>query len=302
MSNATQHKKALLATFLGYMIWGVGFMFARVALQILPFPAIMLTIRFIAAFAMMNLLVLCGAAKIRFRGKNLRPLLILAISEPIYFFLETYGILYTNATFAGSMSAATPIAAIAMAAVFLKEYPTKKMILWSLLPIIGVIVITVAGNDLGIIQPIGVVCLIGLLFTAGAYRTANRSSSAEFSSFERFYAVLTACTAAFTPIGIYQISRHTAEVKAALSDGRFLLAVAMLAIFGSVLANILVNYGAAHLSVAALSTMGALQTVCSSVTGVLLLGEPISLWLLSGIVLIIFGVYMAAQEEQRRKI
>ncbi len=295
-TTAQTNKKALFSGLLGYIIWGCSFLFTRMALQVLPMPTVLLAIRFLLAFIVMNLMVLCGLAKVNFRGKKLRALLILAVSEPICFFFESYGILYTNATFAGAMSAASPIAAILMAAAFLGERPTKRMLVWCFLPIVGVIITTVAGENLGIAEPIGVLCLLGLCFSTGAYRTANRSSSQEFTPFERFYAVLAACTIAFTPIGLIQMRGHMEEVKLALTDGRFLFALVMLILFCSLAANILVNYGAGYLSVATMATMSAIQTVCATVTGVLILGEPMTLPLLVGTALIVFGVYRAARE------
>ncbi len=291
------NRKALFSALLGYIIWGCSFLFTRMALEVLPMPTVLLAIRFLLAFAVMNVMVLCGAAKVDFRGKKLRALLILAVSEPICFFFESYGILLTFATFAGAMSAASPIAAILMAAVFLGEKPSKRMIVWCLLPIVGVIITTVAGESLGIAEPLGVLCLLGLCVSTGAYRTANRSSSQEFTPFERFYAVLAACTLAFTPIGLYQMRGHMEEVKAALMNGEFLFALVMLILFCSLAANILVNYGAGYLNVATMATMSAIQTVCATVTGVLILGEPMTLPLLAGTALIVIGVYKAAREK-----
>lgn len=298
MTNCSQHKKAVLCTLLGYIIWGCSFLFSRVALQILPLPMVVLTLRFVTAFVMMNLLVLCGAAQLRLRGKNLRPLLLLALTEPLCFFFESYGILYSNATFAGAMSAVSPIAAILMAAVFLKERPSRHMLVWCLIPIVGAVILAVAGKDLGIVGPLGVFFLVGFCLASAAYKTANRGSSAEFTPFERFYAVLTACVVVFTPIGVYQASQNVAAVKAALGQPKFLWALAMLILLCSLAANLLVNYGAARLSVGVMATMGAIQTVCASVSGVLLLNEPVSVWLVVGTVLIIFGVYMASREEE----
>ena len=60
---------------------------------------VQMSLRFLLAFLLLNLMMLFGWEKIRLRGKNLRPLIVLSCVEPIYFFFESYGIYYSNSTF-----------------------------------------------------------------------------------------------------------------------------------------------------------------------------------------------------------
>ena len=96
---------------LGHIIWGFSVLFSKVAMEVAQ-PDVLLSIRFLLSALLMTLMILFGKAKLSLRGKNLKPLLLLAVTEPMYFYFESYGILYTNATFAGVVLAVAPAVAI----------------------------------------------------------------------------------------------------------------------------------------------------------------------------------------------
>ena len=109
-----QYRFALLAALAGNAIWGFSFLFTRTALKVTAVPAVLLSMRFGIAFLIMTGMILLGKGSFRLKGKKVAPLLFLGIVEPVCFLLETYGILYTNATVAGVVMA-------------LCEYITKKL-------------------------------------------------------------------------------------------------------------------------------------------------------------------------------
>ena len=120
---------APLAALLGYGIFGFSFLFSKLALNQAS-PLVLLAVRFIVAFALMNLILFVGKIPFSLKGKPVKPLLLLGIIEPvIYFLCESYGIKLTNATVSGVIIALVPIAALAAAAVFMHEKPSKKQAL-----------------------------------------------------------------------------------------------------------------------------------------------------------------------------
>ena len=129
----------LVTAALGNRFWGVSYLFTRTALQVTT-PEIMLSVRFTISLLLMSVPLLLGREKLSFKGKPLLPLIGMAVAETMVFFTESYGILYTNATFAGVFVAVTPIVAMALAALILKEYPARRQILLCLLTVVGVIV------------------------------------------------------------------------------------------------------------------------------------------------------------------
>ena len=290
MPNQTKENRlALLAALGGNAIWGFSFLFTRTALKVIGQPAVLLSMRFIIAFCIMSTMLLLGKAKVNFKGKQLLPLLFLGIVEPMCYLLETYGILYTNATVAGVVMAVSPIASIVMAALFLHEIPSRGQMLFCLLPVAGVILITVAGSDLGMLLLLGN-CLMG-----GAYRTANRKSAETFTPFERTYAVVTVSAVSFFTMAMLQLKGDVSAYLAPLAEPSYVVSLAVLSVFCSVVAYLLVNYGSGRMTVAKMATCGAISTVCSTFAGVVLLHEPVSALMLLGAALIVVGVWLVTR-------
>lgn len=291
-----QYRLALLAALAGNAIWGFSFLFTRTALKVVDLPAVLLSMRFVMAFLIMTGMILMGKAKFTLKGKKILPLLFLGIVEPLCFLLETYGILYTNATVAGVVMAVSPIVSILLAALLLHEIPSRGQLLFCLLPVAGVILITVAGSDLGIVTPLGMILLLGNCFTAGAYRTANRKSAEEFTAFERTYAVVTISAVAFLTMALIQLKGDVGAYLAPLGDVSYVTSLLVLSVFCSVVAYLLVNFGSGLMSVAKMATFGAISTVCSTFAGVVLLKEPVSWLILVGAALIILGVWQVTRK------
>ena len=285
---------ALCCGVTGNVIWGASYLFTRIAQQEAP-PMVQMSLRFLLAFLLLNLMMLFGGEKIRLRGKNLRPLIVLSCVEPIYFFFESYGIYYSNSTFAGVTLAIVPVIAIGMGVLILKEYPTRKQFLLCFVPIAGVILVTIAGSGLGAVQPIGVVLVFGACLFAAFYRVYNKDSSAEFTAFERSYFVIGMCMLVFTVAALCMERGDLTPFAAALHSKRFVLSTLVLSVFCSVAANILVNYSASILPMAIFSNLGSLITVCAMFLGIIFLDEPTNALSLVGSAMVLVGLFLIAR-------
>lgn len=285
---------ALCCGVTGNVIWGASYLFTRIAQQEAP-PMVQMSLRFLLAFLLLNLMMLFGGEKIRLRGKNLRPLIVLSCVEPIYFFFESYGIYYSNSTFAGATLAIVPVIAIGMGVLILKEYPTRKQFLLCFVPIAGVILVTIAGSGLGAVQPIGVVLVFGACLFAAFYRVYNKDSSAEFTAFERSYFVIGMCMLVFTVAALCMERGDLTPFAAALHSKRFVLSTLVLSVFCSVAANILVNYSASILPMAIFSNLGSLITVCAMFLGIIFLDEPTNAMSLVGSAMVLVGLFLIAR-------
>ena len=285
---------ALCCGVTGNVIWGASYLFTRIAQQEAP-PMVQMSLRFLLAFLLLNLMMLFGWEKIRLRGKNLRPLIVLSCVEPIYFCFESYGIYYSNSTFAGVTLAIVPVIAIGMGVLILKEYPTRKQFLLCFVPIAGVILVTIVGSGLGAVQPIGVVLVFGACLFAAFYRVYNKDSSAEFTAFERSYFVIGMCMLVFTVAALCMERGDLTPFAAALHSKRFVLSTLVLSVFCSVAANILVNYSASILPMAIFSNLGSLITVCAMFLGIIFLDEPTNAMSLVGSAMVLVGLFLIAR-------
>ena len=293
-SAASRNALALAAVTMGNVIWGFTFLFTRVALRTTD-PAVMLSLRFVVAFLLLNVLLLTGHEKVSFRGKNPKGILALTVTEIAYFYFESYGVLYTNATFSGMVLAVSPIVAIVLAMVFLKEYPTRQQALFCILPVVGVMLIVSAGKTLGVITPIGALFLLCSCLTSGAYKTANRKAAESFTVFERTYAMMGVSSVAFTVSALFSTHGDAQLWLAPLTSPVTMACIVALGCLGSIAANLLVNYAAGILPVVKVSTFAALCTLVTMVAGVLILHEPMSLMGVVGSVLIIIGIWQVSK-------
>ena len=286
-------KKAAIAVLyaaLGNIIWGFSFLFTKTGLAVAPNPNVMLAHRFILSTLFMGIPLLLGKEKISFKGKNWKPVVLLLLMQSCYFLFETYGILYTNATIAGLVLAVVPVVTIGTGALFLREYPTRRQALFCILPVAGVIIMTVSGKELGVVTPLGIIFLLLTMLVSAVFKTANRKAAQEFSSFERTFLVLANSAVVFSLVGMGSVDWNVAAFAAPLLQGKYLLSVLCLSLLCSIVANLLVNYASGHMSVFKLSSFGSLSTLCSMVAGAVFLREPVSISLLLGAVLILVGI------------
>ena len=278
---------AVLFPVAGFTIWGFSLLLTRVG-QRYASPMVLLSIRFLLAFALLNIPLL-GREKLRLRGKNLRPLAVLGVLEPLCFVFESYAIYFTNATVTGVVSALSPIVAMALAALLLRERPTRHQALFSLLPVAGVIVLTAAGQQVGAVSWMGIPFLIAYSVGSGYYKVANRSA-ADFSPYERTYVLLLSCAVFFTAAALIENRGDLSAYAQPLCQPQFIAVVVLLSVFCSIAANMLVNYGAGRISVTKMSAIGNINTVISAFAGVVFLREPFTWVMLLGAVLVLTGV------------
>ena len=280
---------AVLFPVAGFTIWGFSLLLTRVG-QRYASPMVLLSVRFLLAFLLLNVpLLLLGKEKLRLRGRKLRPLVVLGILEPLCFVFESYAIYFTNATVTGVVSALSPIVAMALAALLLREYPTRRQAMFSLLPVAGMILLAAAGKEIGVVTWIGVPFLLGYSVCTGYFKVANRTA-AEFSPYERTYVLLLSCSVFFTGAALVECKGDLSAYAQPLHQPLFVAVVVLLSVFCSIAANMLVNYGAGRISVTKMSAIGNINTVISAFAGVVFLREPFTWVMLLGAVLVLTGV------------
>lgn len=285
---------AVVFSVLGFSIWGFSLLLTRIG-QRYASPMVLLSVRFTLAFILLNIPLLTGREKLRFRGKTLRPLILLGVLEPLCFVFESYAIYFTNATVTGVVSALSPIVAMVLAVLVLREYPTRRQALFLLLPVTGVILLTAAGQEVGAVQWIGIPFLLGYSICSGYYKVANRSAAA-FSPYERTYVLLLICAVFFTSAALVESRGNLTAYTDALRQPVFVVAVLLLSVFCSIVANILINYGAGRISVTKMSAIGNINTVISAFAGVVFLHEPFTGVMLLGALLVLVGVWQVTKQ------
>lgn len=282
-----------------YIIWGFSYLFTKTALKTAA-PAVVLASRFLIAFILINLIRFICKIPVRLHWKDVKKLALLGLCNPVlYFYLESYGVLYTTTTFSGVMCAMSPLISLFLAAVFLKELPTKKQCGFSLLPIAGVVLITLSGKSEGLLSWTGVICLFLSCVMGSASSVVNRKLAAEYTSFERTYFMMTMGFLVFTLAAIAQTIHAPQLLWQPFGTPSFLVSVVCLGAVCSVGGFFCFNYAARCLPVTKTSVFGNLNTVVSIFAGAVILSEPVGLSYLVGTTLILGGIWLVARSANQ---
>ena len=302
MEQTKKHSLLLpvLAVLAGNTMWGFVFVFTKAALRYTE-PTVLLSHRFISAFVLMNLMMLITKQKVRFRGKPIGAFAVFLLTEPLCFIFEIYGVLHTNAVFSGVMLASVPAVSTIVGFLFLKEKPTVRQLLYVLVPIAGVVLVTLNGSSLGIVKPIGVLMLVGACLSSAFYKTANRRAAEHYTSFERTYSAIGLCAVFFTVWALLYCGKDLSLFIAPFEHTSYTLTIIFLSLFSSLIANLLINYAAGKMPVFVLATLGTVVTLCSMVSGAVILHEPITIWMVLGALLILGGVTAISISNNKKK-
>jgi drug/metabolite transporter (DMT)-like permease len=274
---------------LGNLFWGISFLFIRTAMDVAA-PELLLSHRFTLAALCMSIPLLLGKQKLSFRGKKIVPMLLMMLSQIAYYLGESYALQHTSSTIAGLVLAVVPIVTIGTGALFLKEYPTKRQAFFCLMPVAGVIIMTISGKELGVVTPMGILFLALTLLSSALFKTVNRKAAQEFTPFERTFLVLSVSAIFFSVTALREVGWNAASFVAPLANIRYLLPVLCLSLLNSIGANMLVNYASGKMSVFKVSSFGSLSTLCSVVAGMVFLKEAMRWDLALGAVLILVGI------------
>lgn len=284
-------RKGMLAAGTAYIIFGLSYLFSKMALNITD-PVILLCVRFSITFVLLNLLVATRLLKLNLRGKKLLGPILLGVLQPVlYFFLENYGLSYTTTSFTGMLSALAPVFVTVLGAIFLREMPNKKQWLGIGVSIAGVLMVTMKVST-GENTMLGCICLLLAYFSGSFYSLLVRKMSGEYTAFELTYIMFTVGFVFFLGFAFLQNGKETVNMIAyALSHRDFVIAALYLGGLSSVGAYMLANYSLAKLPVARQSIFQSMSTAVSVLAGVIVMGDEFTWVSLIAFVLIMAGVW-----------
>ena len=287
----SSEKKGMIAASLAYVIFGLSYLFSKVALEIVD-PILLLSIRFTVTFLILNLLVATRLLKLNLKGKKLGGPILLGILQPVlYFTLENYGLKYTTTSLTGMLSALAPIFTTMVGALILKEMPNRKQWAYICVSIVGVLMVSLKPGS-GENTLLGCAILTAAYFAGAFFSILSRTLSKEFSPFELTYIMFAVGFVFFLALAFAQNGAQTVGLMMnALGKGEFLVSVLYLGGLSSVGAYLLANYSLAKLPVARSSIFQNLGTVVSVLAGVLVMGDSFTWVSLAAFILILCGVW-----------
>lgn len=287
----TNDKKGMLAATVAYSIFGLSYLFSKMALEIAE-PMMLLAVRFSVTFIILNLLVLLKIMKLNLKGKNLLGPVLVGIIQPVlYFVFENYGLKYTTTSFTGIVSSISPIFTAILGVIFLKERPNLKQWICIVISIIGVMMVSL-GSAGGENTTAGCICLLIAYLLGGFYSILIRKLSRQFSAFELTYIMFTVGFIFFAIMAFVQYGNETISMlTSAISNWKFILACLYLGGLASVGAYMLANYALAHLPVSRATIFNSFSTIVSVLSGVILMDDSFTVVSVAAFFMILCGVF-----------
>lgn len=277
------------------VLYGLSYLFTKQTAETAS-PLALLGWRFVVALAAMSLCVALGFIPVRLKGRQLGPLLRVALFCPcLYFIGETVGIRETTVTESGVFLACVPALSLLASTVILKKKPTKRQIIGILVTFLGVMTTVVAVGLSSSLSPVGYAALM-LAVVAYALYSVFVDLAADYTGAEITYVMLCSGAAFYGLLALGEAAAHGALselLTLPARSGTFLAAVLYQGIGCSVAAFFLSNAAIAKIGVNKTSSFIGVSTIVSILAGALALGEPLSVGQILGAAVIVAGVYTA---------
>ncbi len=276
------------------IIFGLSFLFTKKALMVSN-PITLVAFRFLLAFIIMSLLIAFKVIKVNYKNKPMKWLIVLAIIEPIiYFIFETYGLQRTSSSLGGLMIALIPIVVTILAIYFLNEKPSRKQVLSIILSVSGVVLIILmdgsknSGNSI-----LGVLFLSVAVFSAAFFNIIARKISKHFTAIEVTYFMMFLGAIFFN---IVSVSNHILNGSLSnyfepLKSSSFVLSILYLGILSSIVAYFLANFTLSKMEASKSAVFANISTIVSILAGVIFLKENFHLYHTIGSAMILLGVW-----------
>ena len=290
----------LLASFVGQTFYGLSFLFTSVAQQTAS-PDVQLALRFVISFLIMSFLLLSRKNRTSLKGRPIIPLVVITLFVVGIYYLESLGVYYSNSSFASLVLSIMPVLSLAGAAAFLKEYPSRRQVIFSFFPVVGVVLITLANSDMGVVGPIGIAIMALCCLVSVTSRILCRKYANDYSTFERSYATLLAGSVCFSITALNSVDWNVRTFLSPLAEPSFLASTLALCVLCSVVGQILVNFSYSKLPVVKLSAMSTLSTVIGVAAGIFILHEPVNILSLTGAVLTLLGIWQVNRPDQKER-
>jgi len=287
-------KKVHIAGILFATIFGFTFMFSKIALDYVT-PIGLIAYRFLIALIIFELLKLFKVIEIHLNKSTIKALMLVAIFQPILYFLtETYGLERTSSGEAGMMIALIPIFVTLLSALILKEKPKLIQIFFILLSVSGVLFIQLSKSSSGLaFEWLGFTLLLGAVLSAALFNIASRSASKTSKPYEVTYFMMLSGAITFNMIYIIQLiaERNLSSYITNLYHIELLIPILYLVIIASIGGFFLVNFALSKVPAHVSSIYSNLSTIVALIAGAVLLSERLYYYHYIGGLMIIIGVY-----------
>ena len=288
------HKEAHIAGIAFSIIFGFTFMFSKTALSYVT-PIGLIAYRFMTAFLVFEILRRLKVLTVRFERAHLQDLLMVALLQPVlYFLLETFGLDLTTSAEAGMMIALIPIFTTILGSLILREKPKWIQVPFILMSVGGIILIQIfkmgSGLDMAFL---GFILLFGAVISAALYNIASRKASTNLRPHELTYFMMLVGALVFNLIYAVQLlaGGGLTTYITNLYHIELLVPILYLGTIASLGGFFLVNYALSRLEAHVISVYANFATIVAVTAGAVFLNETLEFYHYIGGAMIVIGVY-----------
>lgn len=284
----------LLASLSTGVIFGFAMVFIKSALSVVNQDAVkFLAFRFTLGFLTLSLLLLFRIRRVSYKGKPVWLLFVCGGMNPLISqVLETSAVTHAPTSQIAVIISLLPIFVVLFSIPINKERPTGRQAVFMLVSVSGMLIINLAGGNLGGGTRTGLFLIISALLVISLARVFIRRASMYFTAFEIIYVT--------TGMGAAGFSLATAAAHAAAGDlssfftglwtPRFVIPVMYMGICSCVVAFLCLTYAAGHLPIAVSTSTGTLNTVVAVMAAVFILGEGLRAADVAGAAVMLAGI------------
>lgn len=290
--NKFQAKGIAVAVF-SEILFGSSYIFIRLCIKDVSIFTL-LSWRCIIAFISMSLCVARGWLKIRYKTRNIKPLIAISIFQPVsYYIMETLGVRLTTASESGVIIACIPIITMTMSAIFIKDIPTKKQVVCMWITVIGAILISFGGELKASGNFLGYFFLLLAMCAEGGYSITSQKAH-EFNSAEKTYSMVISGTIVFTSFAIIE---HTAKgtlmyyLSLPFVNHTFGICVLFLGLGCNVIAFFCANYAISIIGATKRAALAGIASITALLGGVFILKESFTELQVFATFLVLLGAF-----------
>lgn len=280
---------ASISLLLAMLIWGSSFIALKAAL-IDTQPYTIIFLRMLIA-SMLFILFLKRFFRYKLNRQDIQYLLLLSLFEPaLYFILEVNALRFTSASQAGIVTSTMPLITAILAGLILKELITKKVVVGSLLSMVGVVVLSLSAESsqsasnplLGNLLELGaMVCAAG--YTIVAKHLSSKFSALYITASQAFLGALF-----FLPFFLYEIEKHSLNISTVS-----ILWILYLGIIVTLGGYGLYNFALTKIDASRAAVFINLIPIFAVVLGYLILNEKLTILQFFAAILIVVGVALS---------
>ena len=292
------HSKMPLTAFfsliLAMLIWGSSFVALKATLSDTQPYTIMFLRMLIASLCFV--LFIKSFLKYKFTKKDIKLILLLSLFEPaLYFIFEVNALRFTSASQAGVITSTMPIITAIFAGILLKELITRKLILGSILSMIGVIILSTNANTTShATNPLlGNLLELGAMVCAAGYTIVAKYLSSKFSALFITASQSFLGTLFFLPFALYEYSQYGFH-----TSSNSMLLIVYLGVIVTLGGYGLYNFALTKIDASRAAVFINLIPIFSLILAYLLLGEILNTIQIFASIIILIGVFIA--EYQKR--